>query len=291
MTHIICDDPITNTKTLVEHLQRVGVVICHDQDLSNNELVSFCKSIGECETPEAFMNPKEYPEIFKVTGKRKDDGSKIGMFGDTELGWHSNGNSRRNIDKICVTLYCKVSDENTTTSFCNTSRPFYDLSEEQQEYYKDIKIRLAFVNNTVHNYPIKLKSRQKPHYRVAVGVIWKNKKILISKRREKGLLGGLWEFPGGKIEGGESVKNCIIREVQEELGVCVKPTFFLKQIKHAYTHFSITLDAYYCEFKGGVPQALGCADWQWITPEQIQGLPFPKANHKLFDKVLPARSQ
>ena len=149
----------------------------------------------------------------------------------------------------------------------------------------------AFVNNTVHNYPVKLKSRQKPHYRVAVGVIWKNKKILISKRREKGLLGGLWEFPGGKIEGGESVKNCIIREVQEELGVCVKPTFFLKQIKHAYTHFSITLDAYHCKFIGGDPRALGCADWRWVTPKQIHGLSFPKANHKLFDKVLPARAQ
>ena len=150
MTHIICEDPITNTKKLVEHLQRVGVAVCHDQNLSDNELVSFCKSIGECETPEAYMNLEEHPEIFKVTGKRNKDGSKIGMFGDTELGWHSNGNSRRNIDKICVTLYCKISDENTTTSFCNTSRPFYDLSEEQQEYYKDIKIRLAFVNNTIY---------------------------------------------------------------------------------------------------------------------------------------------
>ena len=149
----------------------------------------------------------------------------------------------------------------------------------------------AFVNKTVSNYPVKLKSRQKPHYRVAVGVIWKNEKILISKRRENGLLGGLWEFPGGKIEPGESAENCIIREVQEELGVCVKPTFFLKQIKHAYTHFSITLDAYYCEFIGGKPQALGCLDWQWATTEQIQDLPFPKANHKLFDKVLPLPTQ
>ena len=64
MTHIICEDPITNTKKLVEHLQRVGVAVCHDQNLSDNELVSFCKSIGECETPEAYMNLEEHPEIF-----------------------------------------------------------------------------------------------------------------------------------------------------------------------------------------------------------------------------------
>ena len=151
MTHIICDDPITNTKTLVEHLQRVGVVICHDQDLSNNELVSFCKSIGECETPEAFMNPKEYPEIFKVTGKRKDDGSKIGMFGDTELGWHSNGNSRHNIDKILIGLYCVEEDFNTCLSMCNTTRPFQDLDDKLKDYYRDITIKIKFKNDTIYH--------------------------------------------------------------------------------------------------------------------------------------------
>jgi A/G-specific adenine glycosylase len=149
----------------------------------------------------------------------------------------------------------------------------------------------VFINKTVSNYPVKLKSKIKPHYRVAVGIIWKNDNILISKRQENGLLGGLWEFPGGKIEQGESPENCIIREVREELGVSVKPTSFLKQIKHAYTHFSITLDAYHCEFITGIPRALGCSDWRWVTAEQIQGLPFPKANHKLFDKVLPVQTQ
>ena len=137
-------------KNLIKNLQETGVAVSYEQELSDSALVSFCKNIGNCETPEAFMNLTEHPEIFKVTGKRNNDGSKIGMFGDTELGWHSNGNSRRNIDKICVALYCKISDENTTTSFCNTSDPFYDLSDELQEYYKSIKIRLAFVNNTIY---------------------------------------------------------------------------------------------------------------------------------------------
>ena len=99
-------------------------------------------------------------------------------------------------------------------------------------------------------------------------------------------MGGLWEFPGGKIEEGESAENCIIREIKEELGVHVKPTSFLKQIKHAYTHFSITVDAYNCDFLHGCPQPLGCDDWRWIGPDQIKTLPFPKANHKLFDKII-----
>jgi len=144
----------------------------------------------------------------------------------------------------------------------------------------------ALVNNSVDKYPIKVKPAHKPHYKIAVGIIWNKGQILISKRRENGLLGGLWEFPGGKIEEGENAENCIIREIKEELGVCVKPTTFLKQIKHAYTHFSITMVAYNCDFLHGYPQPLGCDDWRWIRPEQIKRLPFPKANHKLFDKII-----
>ena len=66
-----------------------------------------------------------------MTGK-KVDGKKIGMFGDTELGWHSNGNSRHLIDKILISLYCVKEDVNTTLSVCHTSKPFYDLSEDEQ---------------------------------------------------------------------------------------------------------------------------------------------------------------
>ena len=104
---------------------------------------------------------------------------------------------------------------------------------------------------------------------VAVGVVWKGNKILISKRKENGLLGGLWEFPGGKIKNDEGAKACIVREAKEELGVSVQPNKFLNQIKHSYSHFSITLDAYHCDYIDGNPEALGCADWRWIVPEQI----------------------
>ena len=97
------------------------------------------------------MNPKEYPEIYLVTGKKDSDGNKIGMFGDTELGWHSNGNSRHNINKILVALYCVKEDINTTLSICNTSDPFYELSEDDKEYFRSIKIKIKFKNNTFYN--------------------------------------------------------------------------------------------------------------------------------------------
>ena len=148
----------------------------------------------------------------------------------------------------------------------------------------------ALVNNFVDKYPVKIKPAKKPHYNIAAGIIWNKGQILISKRRENGLLGGLWEFPGGKIEKGENAQTCIIREVKEELGVLVQPTSFLKQIKHAYTHFSITMDAYHCDYLQGTPQSIGCDNWKWITPEEIRLLPFPKANHKLFDKIIVSES-
>ena len=140
----------------------------------------------------------------------------------------------------------------------------------------------AFAKNVTHAFPKRTAKPKKPIYKIAVGVIWRDGNILISKRKEEGLLGGLWEFPGGKLRLGETAKNCIVREVQEELGVVVQTTEFIKQIKHSYTHFSIIMDAYHCKYISGEPQCYQCSDWQWIVPEDVSMLPFPKANHKLF---------
>lgn len=137
--------------TLTKELQTVGCSVWHEQNLTETSYIELMKKIGECESPDLFMNPKEYPEIFLVTGKRDDHGKKIGMFGDTELGWHSNGNSRHQIDKIVIALYCVEEDINTTLSICNTSSPFYELSEDEQEYWKSIKIKIKFKNNTMYH--------------------------------------------------------------------------------------------------------------------------------------------
>lgn len=138
-------------KALASTIQKEGVAVFYEQDLTESKYIELCKRFGECEAPGLFMNPKEYPEIFLVTGKRDDSGKKIGMFGDGELGWHSNGNSRHQIDKIMISLYCIKSDINTTLSVCHTSKPFYDLSEDEKEYWRSIKIRLQFQNNTMYH--------------------------------------------------------------------------------------------------------------------------------------------
>ncbi len=132
-------------------IQKQGVAVYYDQNLTADELCELARRIGEPEAPDLFMNPKEHPEIYLVTGKRDDDGKKIGMFGDTELGWHSNGNSRHKIDKILIGLYCVEEDINTTLSVCHTALPFTALSEDEKEYWRSIKIKIKFKNNTMYD--------------------------------------------------------------------------------------------------------------------------------------------
>ena len=155
-------------------IHKQGVSVFYNQEMNESEYIKTMKKFGECEAPDLFMNPKEYPEIFLVTGK-KVDGKKIGMFGDTELGWHSNGNSRHLIDKILIALYCVKEDINTTLSVCNTQQPFYDMSKEEQEYYRSITIRLKFKNNTIYDLEegdpeLEFMSKNKGSIRPLVGI-------------------------------------------------------------------------------------------------------------------------
>lgn len=138
-------------KHVADQIQRNGLAVFHEQNLDQRKFVELIRRFGDCETPGQFMNPVEFPEISLVTAQRDDAGKKLGMFGEGELGWHSNGNSRHLIDKILISLYCVKSDPNATLSVCQTSMPFYDLTHEEQEYWKSIKIRLKFVNNSMYN--------------------------------------------------------------------------------------------------------------------------------------------
>ncbi len=135
---------------IAKEVQTKGYKLFHDVEHTEQSYIDFMKGFGELERHELFMNSKEVPELFYVTDRRDQWGEKIGMFGGGELGWHSNGNSRPKVDKILISLYCNKGDPNTTLSVCNTSDPFYELSEEDQEYFKNVTIRLKFKNNTMY---------------------------------------------------------------------------------------------------------------------------------------------
>ena len=150
MTTQILNLPRTQLVREATKTQVKGHSIYHEQSLSAEDYVMLMKRFGECETPGQFMNPKKNPEIFIVTAKKDKHGKKLGMFGEGELGWHSNGNSRHNVEHILIGLYCVEEDVNTALSICNTTRPFMDLTEEQQNYYRGVTIKLKFKNNTIY---------------------------------------------------------------------------------------------------------------------------------------------
>ena len=143
----------------------------------------------------------------------------------------------------------------------------------------------AYVNNTVDKYPVTRKKISVPHYHLVAGIIRKNNKIIICKRKSSGFLAGLWEFPASRLKPGENVQDCVVRGIRETLDVFVDPIAFIKQIKHAYSHFSITMDAYFCHIKGGHIRAVDCADYRWIYPDETNRFAFHRANHKLFNEI------
>ena len=130
--------------------------------------------------------------------------------------------------------------------------------------------------------PVRANRKPLPRHKVVVGVIYKKGRILIDKRKPGGLLGGLWELPGGKVEKGESLKGALLREVREELGVRVRIVRPLVKVEHAYSHFAITLHAFECAYVSGKPRCIACADYKWVQPGQLKKYAFPAANKKIF---------
>ena len=144
----------------------------------------------------------------------------------------------------------------------------------------------AYIKNKVEYYPIKNRKTKKiPHYNIGVGIIWNKNKLLITKRKKNQLLGGLWEFPGGKVKNNETIEACIKREIKEELNIRVSVKSYVTKVKHQYSHFKITLYVYNCTFESGQLKCLEVDDWKWIKTTEFDKYPFPKANHHIFPKL------
>jgi A/G-specific adenine glycosylase len=134
--------------------------------------------------------------------------------------------------------------------------------------------------------PYKSKAKKKPHKVIGVGIIEREDgKLLIALRPEDAMLGGLWEFPGGKQEKGETIQQTIERELKEELGVVVHAYKEFMNLKHTYSHFSITMHAWFCELISGTPQAKSSQEIRWVNKSELEEYPFPKANKVLTEKL------
>jgi A/G-specific adenine glycosylase len=130
--------------------------------------------------------------------------------------------------------------------------------------------------------PARAASQRTPHYDVTAAVIRKRGRVLIAQRPLGGMLGGLWEFPGGKKKRGESLEECLRREIREELGVVIEVGQRVTQVQHAYTHFRITLHAFECRHVRGRPRALQVADWRWVTLDGLDLFAFAVTDRKII---------
>ena len=130
-----------------------------------------------------------------------------------------------------------------------------------------------------------------PHYIVTAAVIWRDEKILLAKRPSQGLLGGMWEFPGGKIEMGETLEACLAREIHEELDSEIKVGEPFGVYQHAYTHFRITLHAFLCELTGGEPEPIEAAELAWVIPANLDQYPMGKVDRQIAKKLATQESE
>lgn len=128
---------------------------------------------------------------------------------------------------------------------------------------------------------------------VATGLLCCGNKIFVQKRLPQGVWGNLWEFPGGRLEEGESPEAAIIREFQEETGFRVQIKNKQTVIRHGYTTYRITLHCYILYLEGTeqecLPQAppilTAATDWRWVTLQELEGIAMPAAHRKLADSL------
>lgn len=143
----------------------------------------------------------------------------------------------------------------------------------------------AYKTGRIEEFPVIERGGKIPHYRIGVGVIWKGRKILIARRHETQMLGGLWEFPGGKQKQRESLSDTVKREVLEETGVTCSVEGPYVTVKHAYSHFRITLTAYKCRWLSGRASPRASSELRWIGPLEFVDYPMPRANRRIVDAI------
>jgi len=146
---------------------------------------------------------------------------------------------------------------------------------------------LSLERGTVSLRPGRRPRRELPHHDIGAALVWRGSMLLIARRPEDGLLGGLWEFPGGKVETGESPAEAARREVREELDVETEILRPADTVRHAYSHFRITLHLFHARWvSGGPPLAAGPADSpRWVRPAALVRYAFPAANRAIIRRL------
>ena len=125
----------------------------------------------------------------------------------------------------------------------------------------------------------------KKHYEVVCAVIKKDNKIFCYQRGDKGECAFKWEFPGGKIEPGETNEQALLREIKEELNCSINIDKFITTINHEYNTFSLTMHVYLCSLKESDPILLEHKSSIWCDKDKLNELDFAEADYKILDRI------
>lgn len=128
-------------------------------------------------------------------------------------------------------------------------------------------------------------SPKRPFFNVACGIVIRRRRILVAERDAKSYYGGYWEFPGGKIERGETPEEGLRRELKEELGIGVKNVRAWRAFDHRYPERHVKLHFFVCHFERGRPQPIGCASLKWVHPNDLIKLRFLPANEPILSEL------
>lgn len=161
---------------------------------------------------------------------------------------------------------------------CTPNTPLCDRCPVQS-------VCMAHAEGTEERFPVTPESEPVPHHDIAVGLVFDDDRLLIQRRPDEGLLGGLWEFPGGKQEEPESIEAACRREVKEELGIDVAVDDHFYTLSHAYSHFKITLHAFRCHIVEGAPVSREDLPFQWVHISSLDDYAFPRANRRLIEEL------
>lgn len=145
----------------------------------------------------------------------------------------------------------------------------------------------AYSSGDPCRWPVTDAAKPLPFQVIGVGVVLNAAgEVLIDQRLEEGLLGGMWEFPGGKQEQGETIETCIARELKEELGIAVTVGAELITVEHAYSHKKLRFVVHLCDWLSGEPQPLASQQVRWVRPDALGDYAFPAANAKIIAALL-----
>jgi len=144
---------------------------------------------------------------------------------------------------------------------------------------------LAYALGVREERPVQKPKPATPHHTVTAAIIERDGKYLLARRPQKGLLGGLWEFPGGKVEAGESLESCLHREIRAKLGMAIHIGAPFGIYRHAYTHFRFTLHAFLCYPNGDEPHALEAGEVSWVSPSELSDYPMGKVDRQIARRL------